>query len=237
MNDEAQGSLEDLNQAAEELIALGCAAGAMHIHDGVARLGFLGEVSAFVDEVVEDVKEGVISAAEGVAVFWDERQELRDKLAYYGRNGFTFAGGVTQIYLSVGVTVATRGASVSAGIMYGSHGVNNIYEASMNIYNGHGATPAEWPVRKFYQYIASGEYEGNMMYGAADIGLSLRGLLGLVRKPETFQLFRSDPLNYERAYKKMGVLALFFESVVNSITVESMYTDSSKHEFERPASH
>ena len=29
MNDEIQCSLEDLNQAAEELIALGCAAGAM----------------------------------------------------------------------------------------------------------------------------------------------------------------------------------------------------------------
>lgn len=85
MKDEAQCSLEDLNQAAEELIALGCAAGAMHIHDGVARLSFLGEVSAFVDEVVEEVKEGVISAAEGVAVFWEEQRELRSQVFFMGR--------------------------------------------------------------------------------------------------------------------------------------------------------
>ena len=85
------------NQAAEELIALGCAAGAMHIHDGVARLGFLGEVSAFVDEVIEDVKEGVISAAEGVAVFWGEQQELRDKVTFYLRNGVGLVAGVVQV--------------------------------------------------------------------------------------------------------------------------------------------
>lgn len=99
MNDEAQGSLEDLNQAAEELIALGCAAGAMHIHDGVARLGFLGEVSAFVDEVVEDVKEGVISAAEGVAVFWDEQQALQTQVRFYWLNGVTLAAGAAQTTL------------------------------------------------------------------------------------------------------------------------------------------
>lgn len=90
MKDEAQCSLEDLNQAAEELIALGCAAGAMHIHDGVARLGFLGEVSAFVDEVVEEVKEGVISAAEGVAVFWEEQQALQTQVQLFIRDKINY---------------------------------------------------------------------------------------------------------------------------------------------------
>ena len=58
-------TLKDVNQVAEELMALGCKVSAMHINDGAARLGFLGEISAFAEEVFQDIEDGIISAAEG----------------------------------------------------------------------------------------------------------------------------------------------------------------------------
>lgn len=223
MNDETQCSLEDLNQAAEELIALGCAAGAMHIHDGVARLGFLGEVSAFVDEVIEDVKEGVISAAEGVAVFWEEQQELRDKVLFYGVNGITVVGGATQVELGVAITGASYGVGTPFGAMLVAHGANNIYEGVGNIINGPNSQSAVvGPVRYLYQQRSNSIYEGNMAYGAVDLILSGGGLVRAIRKKESVQLFLQDPMNYEMAYRQAGKVALSLEGVVDALTMYSM---------------
>jgi hypothetical protein len=36
------------------------------------------------------------------------------------------------------------------------------------------------------------------------------------------QLFRHDPINYERAYVQTGKVALFFEALVDYITLNSM---------------
>ncbi|MOA44870.1 hypothetical protein D3C78_1672090 [compost metagenome] len=43
-----------------------------------------------------------------------------------------------------------------------------------------------------------------------------------VRKVDSVQLFRRDPLNYESVYQQSGKLALFFEALVDSITINSM---------------
>lgn len=223
MNDETQCSLEDLNQAAEELIALGCAAGAMHIHDGVARLGFLGEVSAFVDEVIEDVKEGVISATEGVAVFWEEQQALRDKVLFYGVNGITVVGGATQVELGVAITGASYGVGTPFGAMLVAHGANNIYEGVGNIINGPNSQGAVvGPVRYLYQQRSNSIYEGNMAYGAVDLILSGGGLVRAIRKKESVQLFLQDPMNYEMAYRQVGKIALSLEGLVDALTMYSM---------------
>ncbi|MFK7608747.1 MULTISPECIES: DUF4225 domain-containing protein [unclassified Pseudomonas] len=223
MKDEAQCSLEDLNQAAEELIALGCAAGAMHIHDGVARLGFLGEVSAFVDEVVEEVKEGVISAAEGVAVFWEEQRELRSQVFFYGANGITIVGGAAQVELGVAITGASYGIGTPFGAMLVAHGTNNIYEGVGNIINGpNNQGPVIGPVRYLYQQRSNSVYEGNMAYGAVDLMLSGGGLVRAIRKKESLQLFIQDSINYEMAYKQAGKIALSFEGVVDALTIYSM---------------
>ena len=223
MNDEAQCSLEELNQAAEELIALGCAASAMHIHDGVARLGFLGEVSAFVDEVIEDVKEGVISAAEGVAVFWEEQQELRDKVLFYGVNGITVVGGATQVELGVAITGASYGVGTPFGAMLVAHGANNIYEGVGNIINGPNSQGAVvGPVRYLYQQRSNSIYEGNMAYGAVDLILSGGGLVRAIRKKESVQLFLQDPMNCEMSYRQAGKIALSLEGVVDALTMYSM---------------
>ena len=43
-----------------------------------------------------------------------------------------------------------------------------------------------------------------------------------VRKNDTVELFRKDPINYERAYRQMGKLALTFEALVDAITIKNI---------------
>lgn len=46
-----------------------------------------------------------------------------------------------------------------------------------------------------------------------------------VRKPETVQLLRNDPISNERVYQQTGKLALFFEGLVDAITLNSLYKE------------
>ena len=222
MNDESQCSLEDLNQAAEELIALGCAAGAMHIHDGVARLGFLGEVSAFVDEVIEDVKEGVISAAQGVAVFWGEQQALQAWVKFYWFNSVTLAAGAAQTTLGVTTIGTTLGAATPFGALLIAHGGNNIYEGASNMLNGPYVHPAQGATRQLYQKLLNSKEKGDFAYGAMDLSLSLGGLIRSVRKVGAVQLFVRDKINYEKAYKQTGRAALLLEIFSDYNTLNSI---------------
>ncbi|MNP83553.1 hypothetical protein D3C76_1825300 [compost metagenome] len=64
-----------------------------------------------------------------------------------------------------------------------------------------------------------------MAYGVVDLILSVRGMMRPIRKTDSVQLFRRDPLNYEPAYQQAGKLALFFEALVNSITIGSMVSE------------
>lgn len=222
MNDEAQCSQEELNQAAEELIALGCAAGAMHIHDGVARLGFLGEVSAFVNEVIEDVKEGVISAAEGVAVFWEEQQELQAWVRFYWLNSVTLAAGAAQTTLGVTTVGTTLGAATPFGALLIAHGGNNIYEGASNMLNGPDVHPAQGATRQLYQKLLNSKEKGDFAYGAMDLSLSLGGLIRSVRKVGSVQLFVKDKINYEKAYKQTGRATLLLEIFSDYNTLNSI---------------
>jgi hypothetical protein len=47
-------------------------------------------------------------------------------------------------------------------------------------------------------------------------------MVRMVRKPDSMQLFRYDPVSNERAYQQAGVLALFFEGIADSITLRSI---------------
>jgi hypothetical protein len=63
---------------------------------------------------------------------------------------------------------------------------------------------------------------GNMDYYTMDLALSMYGMSKLVRKPDSVQLFNRDPINYERAYKQMGTLALAFEILADAVTIKTM---------------
>lgn len=222
-------TLKDVDQAAEELMALGCKVGALHINDGAARLGFLGEIRAFAEEVYQDIKDGVISAAEGVEALWDEHEALRGKAGFYLTNGITVAGGVAQTYVGATTIVMSRGLAILPGLGYIAHGTNNVFEGSTNIYKGPNAKAAIGPTRAFYHYMADDANEANMAYGSMDLAFSIKGFMYLRRKPNTLQLFRRDPINYDHSYKLMGKMALSFESIVNFVTIKSMMTEEKQN--------
>ncbi|KQB52328.1 hypothetical protein AQS70_14675 [Pseudomonas endophytica] len=219
---EPRCTLQDVSQAADELMALGCKVGAQHINDGATRLAFLEKIKAFADEVYQDIEDGVISAAQGLEAFWDEHKALRDKAVFYAMNGITLAGGVAQVELGVAVTAASYGVGVPLGALFIAHGTNNIYEGVGNIYNGPESPSTVGPTRYFYQQRAGSVYQGNMQYGSMDLMLSVGGMTRLIRKEKSIQLFRHDPINYERAYKQAGKVALFFEAAVDGVTIYSM---------------
>jgi hypothetical protein len=67
---------------------------------------------------------------------------------------------------------------------------------------------------------------------SADLGLSMFGALRLVRKNGSVELFNRDPVNYERAYKQMGTLALAFEMLMDVITINTLSDEFSKQNYE-----
>lgn len=215
-------TLKDVDQAAEELMTLGCKVGAAHINDGAMRLSFLGEISAFTEEVYQDIEDGVMSAAEGVEALWDEHEALRGKAGFFMVNGITLASGVVQVELGTVIIGASGGTAIPIGGLMISHGVNNIYEGLGNIYNGPNKLSVVGPTRWLYQEIAGGVYEGNIAYGTTDLTLSAYGVFRRVRIPGSVQIFRRDTINYEHAYKQAGRLALFFEGTVDATTLYSM---------------
>lgn len=217
----------DVDQAAEELIALGRKACALHINDGVARLSFMRQVDAFVDEIVQDVVDGVISAQEGLETLWEEHEALRRKVGFYARNGVGVVAGVMQVELGVTTIGATRGLAAPVGGLLIAHGTNNIYEGFGNIYNGPDKEAVTGPTRWAYQQLAGSVHKGNLAYGAMDLSLSGYNVFKLTRKENSFLLFRYDPISYEPAYKQIGRPALIFEGIVDAITIWSMTTEES----------
>ncbi|MNR26922.1 hypothetical protein D3C85_1441650 [compost metagenome] len=60
-----------------------------------------------------------------------------------------------------------------------------------------------------------------------DLLLSGYGLFRSVQKAGTFELFKHDPMNYERAYQQAGKLALALEVFVDLLTVDALLKESS----------
>jgi hypothetical protein len=219
---ETSCDIHDVTKAAADLVALGCTVGATHFHDGIAQLQFNSMVSSYANEVIKAVDEGLLTAWEGVQSITNEYAELSSKAIFYAQNGIGVVAGAMQVEVGVAVTVGSGGWAAPLGGMFIAHGANNIYEGFGNIYNGSEAPGVQGPVRRIYQDARGGKYEGDMLYGSMDLLLSGVGIFRLVRKPDSVQLFRHDPINYERAYIQTGKVALFFEALVDYITLNSM---------------
>ncbi|WP_150716543.1 DUF4225 domain-containing protein [Pseudomonas fluorescens] len=67
--------------------------------------------------------------------------------------------------------------------------------------------------------------EGDVFYYSVDLLLSAIGVFSSVSKPGSVELFRRDPINYERAYHQMGRLALSFEVMVDAFTIDSILSE------------
>lgn len=219
---ETSCDIHDVTKAAADLVALGCTIGATHFHDGITQLQFNSMVSSYANEVIKAVDEGLMTAWEGVQSITKEYAELSSKAIFYAQNGIGVVAGAMQVEAGVAVTGATGGWAAPYGGLLIAHGTNNIYEGFGNMYNGPEAPGVQGPVRRVYQAAFGGEYEGDIAYGSADLILSGFSLSRLIRKPNSVQLFRYDPINHERAYKQTGKVALFFEAIVDYITLHSM---------------
>lgn len=217
--------IHDVAKAGADLVALGCTISATSFDDGIVQLQFGSVISDYVNEIISDVSEGVISAWDGVQEIMAEYAELASKAAFYAQNGIGVVAGVMQIEVGVAITGSSAGFAAPVGGAFIAHGVNNIYEGGMNIYQGPNVEAARGPVRRVYQDLFKDEYTGDMVYGVFDLGLSALGMMQPLRKTGSVQLFRRDPLNYEPAYQQSGRLALFFEALVDSITIKSMVSE------------
>ena len=214
--------IHDVTRSASDLVAVGCSIGMAHIPDGFARLRFGSIVSAYVDEIIQAVDEGVVSAWQAVQEISAEYENLSSKARFYLQNGVGVVGGVMQIRTGVLVIGSSGGlGAVPGGLMVG-HGANNIYEGLGNIYNGPGAPNVLGPVRHLYQTALKDDVRGDIAYYYLDLVLSSYGVFRQVQKPGVFELFRHDPVNYEVAYQQSGKLALAFESLVDFFTLNSI---------------
>lgn len=222
---ESSCDIHDVTRSASDLVAAGCAIGMAHIPDGFARLRFGSMVASYVDEVIQAVDEGVISAWEGLEQIRAEHAALLSKANFYVQNGITVLAGGAQIKAGIVVAGASWGVGVVPGALLVSHGANNIAEGVANIYNGPGTPATQGPIRHGYQALFRDSYNGNLAYYTTDLILSGYGMFRVVRKPGSAQFFRFDPISNERAYQQAGKLALFFEGLVDSITLNAIYEE------------
>ena len=223
---ETSCDIHDVTRAASDLVATGCSIGMAHIPDGMERLRFGSIVSAYADEIIQAVDEGVISAWEGLQQIGAEHAELLSTALFYTQNGINILAGGAQIKAGVVVTGASWGVGVIPGALLVSHGANNIAEGASNIYNGPDMPATQGPIRRGYQALFRDSYSGNMAYYTTDLILSGYGMFRVVRKPGSVQLFRFDPISNERSYQQTGRLALFFEGLVDSITLSAIYEEN-----------
>ena len=99
---------------------------------------------------------------------------------------------------------------------------SRISEGLENILNSPNAPSAQGPIRRGYQSLFRDSHAGNVAFNTTDLILSGYGVFRIVRKPGSVQLFRYDPISNERAYQQAGKLALFFEGLIDSMTLNSI---------------
>ena len=139
--------------------------------------------------------------------------------------------GAMQVVTGAGICYASVGTlCLVAGVPMMAHGANNVYENARNLLTDR--TNTEGPVRKGYQAVAKalgcGEREGNIAYGAIDLGLSAYALGRYILKPDAWRLFRYVKTDYVRSYKGMGAGAMGFEIYSDFQTGKQVYQEAEK---------
>ena len=221
MNEESC-DIHDVTKAASDLATFGCYLGTRHFIDGFTRLRFSSMVSSYGNQIIQAVDDGLVSAWHGLQEIRAEHAELESKAKFYAKNTIGVLAGGMQIEAGIMVTGGTGGLGAVPGVFLVAHGSNNIAEGVANIYNGPDTPSAEGPIRRAYQAIFRDSYSGNVAYYSTDLFLSGYGMFRTVRKPETVQLFRFDPVSNQKAYQQTSSLALLFEGLVDAITLNSL---------------
>lgn len=217
-----------VSNAAANLANQACTLSARHIKDGTLRIQFNREISYYARGIVNDVEQGRRSPEQGLKDIKDERNSLLNQSMEIARQGVGAIAGALQFVTGAGICYGSAGTLclfVGAPLM--AHGANNTYENGRNLWEGR--SDIQGPVRKGYQEAAKvvgrGAFEGNMAYGAVDLGLSVYGLGRLVLKPDAWRLFRYVRTDYVRGYENSNKASLVIEVFSDASTIDSMYKE------------
>ena len=220
-----------VSAAAGKLGSQASTLGVRHIKDGTLRLQFNREVAYYAKSIVNDVSQGKKSPEQGLKELKDEQNSLLSQSWEIAQKGAGTIAGAMQIVTGAGICYASAGTlCLVAGVPMMAHGANNVYENARNLLNDR--TDTEGPVRKGYQVAAKavgyGEREGNIAYGATDLGLSAYAFGRYILKPDAWRLFRYVKTDYVRSYKDMGASTMGFEVYTDFQTGKQVYQEAEK---------
>ncbi|WP_248919647.1 DUF4225 domain-containing protein [Pseudomonas entomophila] len=221
----------EVSHAAARLTQYACEVAARCLDEGMLRLQFTQEMAYVGKGIVEEVRTGKISSAEGLKKIRDEHVLLVDQLSTYLRIVAVFASGVLVAGTGVAVCKMSLGLACGGfGVPMMLHGINAMFESGLNIYLGR--SNVEGPVRKAYQEVAvrmGGEAShGNIAYGVVDLGLSAYGLGRKVIAPGARRLWHYIDSDKVRAYRTMGVGSKAFELGIDVMTGQQIWVEIEK---------
>ncbi len=221
-----------VSQAASYLTNQACTLGARHIKDGTLRMQFNREVAYYARGIVHDVEQGKKSPEQGLKDIKSEQSSLLSQSLEVAQKGVGTIAGALQFAAGAGICYGSVGTlCLLAGAPLMAHGANNVYENGRNLLEGHFDT--QGPVRKGYQEVAkmmgAGTFEGDMAYGAVDLGLSAYGVGRLVLKPDAWRLFRYVRTDYVRAYKSTALGVFLLDRGGDIVTGKGMIDEWTSH--------
>ncbi len=228
----ATGDLLPVSRTASELASHACILSSRHIQDPMLRLNFNREVAFYTQGIVQDVQNGVVTQEKGMAALLAEKRQLLSQSRELAFKGIGVTAGTLQFIAGAGVCYGSGGLLCPLfGVPLMAHGANNVYENGRNLVERRSDTHG--PLRKLYQSAAKlmgrGELEGNLAYGAVDVGTSFYGLGRLVLKPDAWRLFRYVRADYVRVYSRTSARGLVFEAISNGVTLKSMRDEFDKN--------
>lgn len=221
-----QNEYSDICAAAGSLTNYACALSSRHLEDGTLRAQFNREVSVYMQSVIESFDAGIKSFKQSMREIQKEQRRLLNESKTITRQIFSAYVGGVQVYMGVS---SLRGGPI--GAVYGSlltaHGVNNIYENVANLKDGR--SDALGPVREFYQEVAisrgRSKADGNLAYGAVDIGVSGYGLLRLVKNKDARRLFRYVREDFRRGFENASKTSIGVDILSTGYTLDTMSDD------------
>lgn len=216
----------DLAHAGRLLAGQACALSRQHIKDTTVRSGFDREIAEYVGDIVRQVKEARLSPTQGLKVLEDEQKNLFAQSKVIALKGVGALAGAFQIGAGAGICYGSVGwLCPTFGIPLMLHGANNVYENGRDLVRGQSDT--QGPVRRAYhsaaRFMGAGSFEGDMAYGAVDVGMSVYGAGRLLVRPEAWRLFRYVHSDYVRAYKTSRISTLATDAISGTLTLSSMH--------------
>lgn len=221
----------DVSDAAVRLTKQACTSSARLLEDRSLRMRFNRDVAYFAKQIVSDVESGKKPAEQAMVEIRFASIKLGQITIDVASKLIGLVAGAGQIKSGLDVCFGSRGIlCVPYGVPMLAHGINNVYENSVNLYTGQ--SDAEGWVRQGYHAAAKAagadKVAGNIAYASVDITLSAYSLLKLSLKPGTWRLFRHIPDDFARGYELMSKSAMVVEMQANHISLKQIRDELKK---------